>query len=131
MKILIVDDKPNLVRVTAMALRTLDCEAFGANNCAAATQLLATERIDAVFLDVNLGAESGMDYLSELTARSTVPVVMFTSHTRDEVAAEAKSRGAFDCLLKPFTVDDLRQLLVRLGQHRQTLSPGPEPKNSP
>ncbi len=124
MKILIVDDKPNLVRVTALALRTLDCEAFGASNTADATRLLDTEKIDAVFLDVNLGAESGMDYLAQLTARSNVPVVMFTSHTRDEVAGEAASRGAFDCLLKPFTLDDLRQLLARLEQHRRLTSQG-------
>ena len=127
MKILIVDDKPNLVRVTALALRTLDCEAFGASNTADATRLLDTEKVDAVFLDVNLGAENGMDYLSQLTARSSVPVVMFTSHTRDEVAGEALSRGAFDCLLKPFTLDDLRQLLAKIAQHRRLTGQGTRP----
>ena len=120
MNILIVDDKPNLVRVTAIALRTLGCKAFGASNSSAATQLMTTEKIDAVFLDVNLGEENGLDFLSELTGRSKVPVVIFTAHTKDEVVGEALSRGAFGWLLKPFTLDDLRQQLAKIERRHRS-----------
>jgi DNA-binding response OmpR family regulator len=118
MKILIVDDKPNLARVTAVALRTLDCQSITATTTAAAVALLATEKVDAVFLDVNLGGESGLDFLSKLKAQSfQPPIIIFTSYTRDEVAREAVKRGAFDCLTKPFTLDDLREQLARIKQH--------------
>ncbi len=120
MNILIVDDKPNLARVTAIALRTLECQAFTAGTTAAATRLLDTEMIDAVFLDINLGGENGFDFLSKLAAEAhRPPVIIFTSHTQDEVGAEAKNRGAFACLLKPFTLDDLRQQLARIKEHSQ------------
>lgn len=123
MNILIVDDKPNLVRVTAVALRTLNCETFAAANVAAATQLLASQKVDAVFLDINLGGESGLDFLSQLTEQPAhPPVIIFTSHTRDEIGAEAMSRGAFDCLIKPFTLDDLRALLTRIEQHHRPVT---------
>lgn len=118
MKILIVDDKPNLARVTSVALRTLGCQASTATSTATANAMLATHAFDAIFLDVNLGGENGLDYLSHLLAQpNPPPVIMFTSYTKDEVAGEAKSRGAFDCLLKPFTLDDLREQLARLRLH--------------
>ena len=121
MNILIVDDKPNLIRVTAVALRTLGCETLGAGTIAAATQLLATQKVDAVLLDVNLGGENGLEFLSQLTSQpASPPVVIFSSHTKDEIAAVALSHGAFDCLLKPFTLDDLRQLIEKITQHRLT-----------
>lgn len=123
MNILIVDDKPNLVRVTAVALRTLGCQTFGASTTTAATQLLAKERIDAVFLDLNLGGESGLDFLSQLTARSNTPVIIFTAHPKDEVVDRIWDRGAFGYLLKPFTVEDLRQQLAHIKQFHLTGKP--------
>ncbi|HEX2861956.1 MAG TPA: response regulator [Lacunisphaera sp.] len=130
MNILIVDDKPSLARVTAVALRTLGCQASTATNTASASQLLATQKFDAMFLDINLGGENGLDYLSQLVTQPDAPaVIMFTSYTKDEVAEEARSRGAFDCLVKPFTLDDLREQLSRLRDHRRPSASSSE--NSP
>ena len=122
MNILIVDDKPNLARVTAVALRTLGCNSFTADSTAAASQMLAKEKIDAVFLDLNLNGEDGFQFLSQLVVQfSQVPVILFTAHSREEIQAEALRRGAFDCLFKPFTLDDLRQQLARIEQYRKPI----------
>jgi DNA-binding NtrC family response regulator len=121
MNVLIVDDQMNLARITAVALRLLGCQTFIAASIEAASQKLDVEKIDAVFLDVNLGGESGMEYLSLLKARPAgPPVIMFTAQERDEVAGEALRRGAFDCLTKPFTLEDLRRQLARIEEHRQS-----------
>jgi two-component system response regulator PilR (NtrC family) len=123
MNILIVDDKPNLARVTAVALRTLGCNSFTATSTAAASQMLATEKIDAVFLDLNLNGEDGFQFLSQLVVQfSQVPVILFTAHSREEIQAEALRRGAFDCLFKPFTLDDLRQQLAKIEQYRKPVT---------
>ena len=118
MTILVVDDQPNLVRVTAVALRMLGCSVHTASNIAEANQLLGAEKIDAVFLDVNLSGESGFDFLSVLSARADArPVVMFSAQAREEIVAEARARGALDCLMKPFNLDDLRLQLARIAEH--------------
>ncbi len=123
MNILIVDDKPNLARVTAVALRTLGCDSCSADNTAAANSKLAAEKIDAVFLDVNLNGEDGFLFLSEIVGRpNQVPVILFTAHSPEEVEAEALRRGALGCLFKPFTLDDLRQQLVKIERHRKPLA---------
>jgi DNA-binding response OmpR family regulator len=123
MNILIVDDQPNLSRVTAVALRMLGCETFSASTTSDALQLLDSEKLDAVFLDVNLGGESGLEFLSQLVAQPhRPPVVMFTAQTKDEVAAEALRRGALDCLVKPFTLEDLRTQLTQIERHQRERS---------
>lgn len=119
MNILIVDDKPNLARVTAVALRTLNCHSMTAENTSAATRILATEKVDAVFLDLNLNGENGFLFLSQLANEfPSVPVILFTAQAREEIQPEALRRGAFDCLFKPFTLDDLKLQLARI-QNRE------------
>ncbi len=120
MNILIVDDKPNLARVTAVALRTLNCCSMTAENTATATQILAREKVDAVFLDLNLNGENGFLFLSQLVDEfPSVPVILFTAQTREEIQPEAFRRGAFDCLFKPFTLDDLKAQLSRIRNHQK------------
>jgi DNA-binding NtrC family response regulator len=122
MNILIVDDKPNLARVTAVAFRTLGHQSFTAETTAAATRILGAEKIDAVFLDLNLNGENGFLFLSHLVGQAIrAPIILFTAHPREEVAAEALRRGAFDCLIKPYTLDDLRHQLVRIAQYHQAV----------
>lgn len=120
MNILVVEDHSNLGRITALALRSLGCQAFTAETIEKATLLLTTQKIDGIFLDVNLGVESGWDFLSCLSAQAgSPPVVMFTAQPRDEVLAEALRRGATGCLVKPFTLDDLQaQIDCMARQHR-------------
>ena len=128
MTILLVDDKPNLARVTTVALSVVGCQSLTAGSIGEALALLDTKKIDAVFLDVNLGGENGLEFLSQLRSEpGRPPVIIFTSHSRSEIAEEARDRGAFDCLIKPFTLDDLRDIVARLEQHRIATGPAHDP----
>jgi DNA-binding NtrC family response regulator len=118
MNILIVDDQPNIARVTAVALGLLGCRTFTTNTPAGATEILGAEKIDALFLDVNLREKSGMEFLSQLAAQDRrPPVIMFSAKNKDEFAAEALRRGALNCLTKPFNLDDLRQQMAQIEQY--------------
>jgi DNA-binding NtrC family response regulator len=115
MKILIVDDQPSIARVTEVALGLLGCRTFTSRTTADAARLLATEKVEAIFLDLNLKGESGLEFLSQLTALdSRTPVIIFTAKFRDEFAEEARRRGAFSYLAKPFNLDDLRRQLTQI-----------------
>lgn len=120
MNVLIVDDQPRISRVTAVAFQTLGCRSFVAATTSEADRMLKTEKIDALFLDVNLAGECGWEFLSQVLARPAAPpVVMFSALSKDEVVNEAIQRGAFDCLVKPYSLNDLRQQIARLRQHIQ------------
>jgi CheY-like chemotaxis protein len=118
MNALIVDDQPTIARVTATALGLLGWRTFATRTTAGAIELLGTEKIDALFLDLNLRGENGLELLSRLAGLERRPlVIMFTAENRDEFAAEAFRRGAFSCLIKPFSLEDLRGQMVQIEQY--------------
>jgi DNA-binding NtrC family response regulator len=132
MNILIVDDQPTLARITAVAFHTLGCRTRIAGTLSTARYLLSAEKFDAIFADVNLRGESGYELLGQLGERhAQVPVVMFTAQTKEEIGEEAIRRGAFDYLVKPFTLDGLRYQLARIREHlelaREKIAPPASP----
>ncbi|WP_269537431.1 sigma-54-dependent transcriptional regulator [Cerasicoccus fimbriatus] len=115
MNILIVDDEANILRTTSIALKSMGHTPFTAENSRRAEFILAEERIDAMFLDVMLGNENGLDYLTKLKARNEkVPVIVFTAHSSIESAVESMKRGAYDYIQKPFIPEEIRQMLAKL-----------------
>ncbi|WP_309381883.1 sigma-54-dependent transcriptional regulator [Cerasicoccus frondis] len=115
MNILIVDDEANILRTTSIALKSMGHTPFTAESSRRAEFVLAEERIDAMFLDVMLGNENGLDYLTKLKARGEkIPVIVFTAHSSIESAVDSMKRGAYDYIQKPFIPEEIRQMLAKL-----------------
>src|SRR5208283_4198020 len=69
---------------------------------------------DAVILDVRLPDMSGLDayrQIRQIDAR--LPVIVITAHGTTETAIEAMKLGAFDYLLKPMDLEQLRDVVAR------------------
>lgn len=75
---------------------------------------------DAALLDLRVGGDSGLAILSSLKSASpdTVALIL-TGYGSLETAIEAMRQGAFDYLLKPCNVHDLKAALIRGLEHRQ------------
>ena len=120
MDLLIVDDEPNILRTTSIALKSMGHQAHVAENSRQARRILDEEPIDAMFLDIMLGHENGIHFLRELKSQgSAIPVIMFTAHSTIELAVESMKLGAYDFIRKPFVPDQIRQMLDRLRQNHQ------------
>jgi NtrC-family two-component system response regulator AlgB len=120
MNILIVDDQISVQKSTSYALRAMGHETFIANTTKQAERILEEEPIDAMFLDVMLGPESGLDFLPKLPELGIdIPVIVFTAQTSVEAAVEAMRRGAHDYIQKPFIPEDIKQKLSKLEQQRK------------
>jgi len=75
-----------------------------AEDIAVATRLLHENKIDIVFLDVNLGTETGFDLLQN--AQDRIQALIFvTAH--DTFSLKAIKAQAIDYLLKPIDIDEL------------------------
>ena len=121
MNILIVDDQVSVQKSTSYALRAMGHETFIANTTKQAERVLEEEPIDAMFLDVMLGPESGLDFLPRLQELGVdIPVIVFTAQTSVEAAVEAMRRGANDYIQKPFIPEDIKQKLARLERLYET-----------
>jgi NtrC-family two-component system response regulator AlgB len=115
MNILIVDDEVNILRTTAIVINTMGHQTFTAETSNQARQVLKSERIDTIILDMMLGPENGLDFLNQLQSEQCeIPVIVFTAHSTVESAVKAMKCGATDYIQKPFIPDELRQMLDKL-----------------
>jgi NtrC-family two-component system response regulator AlgB len=119
MRILIVDDEAAIRRTTAIAVQTTGHEAAEAPSGVRALKLIETEEFDVCFLDVKLGTEDGLVVMEKLLQASPgLAVVMFTAFANIATAVEAMRRGAFDFIPKPFTPEQIRQVLQKIAHTR-------------
>lgn len=118
MKVLIVDDEANIHKTTSMALRAMGHSPFSAYSGSQALKKLDEERMDAVFLDLKLGSENGIEVYDRIRAEGhEVPVLIFTAYSSIESAIEATKKGVFDYVLKPFVPEQIRQALARVQKN--------------
>jgi NtrC-family two-component system response regulator AlgB len=119
MRVLIVDDEPGIRKTTRIAVETGGHVAAEAANGLRALKALEEENYDAVFLDLKLGADDGLEVLAKLLkVQPTLAVVIFTAYANIATAVEAMRRGAFDFIPKPFTPDQIRAVLAKVEKAR-------------
>lgn len=112
--VLIIDDDEHMRRACSRVLTkagwNVICAETGDEGLRAIRN--APEPIDAILLDQLMPGMSGMDVLAEVQAMNpAIPVIIMTGSATDESAAELKSKGAIACLAKPFTPDQLREVI--------------------
>lgn len=111
MRLLLVEDEPDLAAGVARALRkegyAVDVASDGEEGAYKALGI----PYDIIVLDVMLPKVDGWEILSRIREQSSTPVLMLTA--RDATADRVKGLdgGADDYLVKPF---DVRELLARL-----------------
>ncbi|MGC8641127.1 MAG: sigma-54-dependent transcriptional regulator [Isosphaeraceae bacterium] len=119
MRILIVDDEPNIRQTLKVALEAMGHATAEATDIASALRQVDQTDIDAMLVDLRLGTESGMDLMTQvLRDRPDIAVVIITAHGSIDLAVDAMRRGAFDFLPKPFTPAQVRAVLERVGRIR-------------
>lgn len=121
-KILIVDDEESIRYTFGQFLTEEDYRVEMAESLEQATTLLASNEFDAVFLDIMLGRDSGIDVLK--VAKGTnpnCPVIMVTGGPDINTAAEAVRFGAFDYLTKPVYQEELLLHAKRATDYKTSL----------
>jgi len=114
---LIVDDERNIRQTLRVCLEALGADVVEASSAPAAIEAMRQGVFGLVITDLRLGAQSGLDLIPDLLAQSpNVAIVMITAYATRETAAEAVRRGACDCLAKPFTPAQIRQVVARTRQ---------------
>jgi NtrC-family two-component system response regulator AlgB len=117
MRVLIVDDEPSIRKTTRIAVESSGHSASEAPNAAKALKAAEEEGFDAIFLDLKLGADDGLEVLGRLIkARPSPAVILFTAYANIATAVEAMRRGAFDFIPKPFTPDQIRAVLAKVAK---------------
>jgi two-component system response regulator MprA len=113
MRVLVVDDEPNVRETVSRALLLDGYEVSVADNGMTGLDLVRTERPDAIVIDVMMPRMDGLETCRVLRAEGhRLPVLMLTAGDSAPDRTAGFTAGADDYLTKPFT---LRDLLARLG----------------
>ena len=122
MKILIVDDEElGLSRLKRM-LTTLEySDIHEASNAEEALDTIKDSHFDLALLDINMPGTSGLELGYELRYhQENIKIIFQTAYS--EHALEAFDIGAAGYLVKPFSIDQLRQSIERLNISQQSNS---------
>ncbi|MBF8288830.1 MAG: Sigma-54-dependent Fis family transcriptional regulator [Candidatus Rokubacteria bacterium] len=120
-KILVVDDEPNIRAVLSECLAAAGFETSQASDGDEAVAAVQAERPAVILLDVLMPRMGGMDALPELKRIAPdVPVIMCTAYMDVPTAVRAMQLGAYDYLTKPFD-PKLLILTVQRALERQAL----------
>ena len=120
-KILVVDDERPVRMMLEAALRAQGYRVQVAESGENAKEMLTAEEFDLVLLDLQLGDSDGIDVLRETKNRwPATEVILLTAHGSINSAIAALRHGAFDYLLKPAQVYDIRERVERGLEQRRT-----------
>jgi two-component system OmpR family response regulator len=111
MRILVVEDEPDLLSGIVRALRTQGYSVDTAPDGDEGLFKAQSVDYDAVLLDVMLPLKDGWTVLRQLRQTRRTPVLMLTACDRPEDRVRGLDTGADDYLIKPF---DLPELLARI-----------------
>ncbi|TKI69351.1 response regulator transcription factor [Sulfurimonas crateris] len=118
MKIVIVDDEELARARLARMLRTLGHDAIEASNADEAIKALRQESADIVFLDINMPKVSGLELGYELKyIDPNIAIVFQTAY--EEHALKAFDIGAVGYLVKPYSLEQVKQTIERLNSSKQ------------
>lgn len=117
MRVLVVDDDPELRDLVMRALERDGHRVVGAQSCATARAQLGAEGADVVVLDVALPDGTGVDLCRELRASGErVPILLLTAHGEVPQRVAGLDAGADDFVAKPFAIAELRARVRALGR---------------
>jgi len=106
-KVLVVDDEPQILRALRAGLVAHGYEVVSAADGEEALDKAAAECPDAVILDLNLPKLSGLDVCKGLREWSSVPIIVLSVRDAERDKVTALDLGADDYLTKPFGTDEL------------------------
>lgn len=111
-RILIVDDEDIVLKSCLRVLQKLDYEIETAYSGQTALDQLDKKKYDIVVTDLMMPGMDGMQLLEEIKKRyPEMIVIIFTGYATVDTARQALKAGAFDYIPKPFTPDELRNVL--------------------
>ncbi|AWH84854.1 DNA-binding response regulator [Flavobacterium album] len=117
MKLLIVEDEPNLLSIIRKGLSERGHDVSAALDGTTALQLLEGNSFDVVLLDVMLPDINGIEICRRLRAAGNfVPILMLTALDSSENIVSGLNSGADDYMAKPFKFTELEARINALAR---------------
>lgn len=128
LKILVVDDEPQIRKQLKIGLNGYGCEVVMAANGQDALVTTAQQQPDMIILDISLGsAPDGIEVCRRIREWSSIPIIMLSVHNEEKTKVVALNAGADDFLTKPFGMEELNAR-IQAVRRRVVVEPGVDPR---
>ncbi len=112
MKVLLVDDNPDITGLLSKFLKAKGYENIVTNDPKDGLDRIKNEKYDIVFLDIHMPEFSGLDIIQALEAEQILKdqkIIIFSAHnfTPQEIEKLLKKDGIEACLKKPIQLNEL------------------------
>ena len=122
-RFLVVDDNREFARDLCELLALEGNHGTVAVDAEEALERLERESFHALFTDLRLPGQSGVELIEELNRRGlSIPVVLMTAYADDDLVVRAQTAGAIDVLSKPIEIERWLALARRCIATSQSLS---------
>ena len=112
--LLVIDDEPSILHAFRRGFQNSTLVVSTASTAAEGLQQIREDRPDAVVVDVHLPDASGLETFHKIRAiDARIPVIIVTGHGTTDLAIEAMKGGAFEYVLKPLDLPQMRELAER------------------
>ena len=118
MKVLAVDDEPQILRSLRTSLTARGHDVATAPNGETALDIAATNDVDLVLLDLGLPGIDGIEVIRRVRSWSNVPIIVLSVREAQSDKVAALDAGADDYVTKPFGMDEL-QARIRAVMRRR------------
>ncbi|MBB6488155.1 response regulator transcription factor [Rhizobium lusitanum] len=124
MRLLVVEDEPEMATALQSALRRHDMIADHADELAVAMEMILAGSYDAIILDRGLPDGDGLSLIPMIRQhRANIPVIVLTARGRLAERVTGLDSGADDYLAKPFAFEELLARLRAVMRRPDHLRP--------
>ena len=112
--LLIVDDEFSIRYAMEKGLRAEGLKIITTETAQAGIDAVNYHRPDVVICDIRLPDMSGLDAFHKMREIDPhIPIIIITAHATTDSAIEAMKRGAFDYILKPYDLNELKEAVSK------------------
>lgn len=121
-RLLVVDDEESVALTVSEILRQEGYQVETASSGGEAVRRLESAEYDLVLTDLHMDGGDGISVLAEIQQRAPLTIsIVLTGFASVETAISALRSGAYDYLIKPCNVEDLKHTVRRGVDHRRLM----------
>ncbi len=126
-RILIVDDEPNIIGTVAPLLRARGYDVLSAMNGRSALDIAERDKPDLVILDLGLPDMQGVDVCRHIRQSSSAPILVLSARGAEGDKVKALDAGADDYVTNPFGAEELLARIRVALRRVETAAPADVP----
>lgn len=115
--VLVVDDERDVLNVFSEMLKLIGFRVYAVDNTADALNMMNESKFDLIITDLIMPDMNGLDFIKQLRKRgNNAPVVITSGLNPKKVMINLDEYGISEYIVKPFTINDIKQKLSKLMQ---------------